>query len=309
MVRPRPKNHGVLSIRPAVTSNNTTPASSTYPSAYPSEDEDEIATTAQTFPFLSLPSELRNKIYYLVFASVPQVIDLDPDTFSIIRREKVFALFKVSRQVYDESTHHFFSTHTFRLFPTYPGRYFKTKRPLLCRLPAKYRSSMTSLDLRLGPGWNNPPPGWVVNKALGLADCTNVRVLKVFVECDTSDAIYNGFRKGEGFYERFCADLLEAVLKDVSSIQVVEFDAWSAVKRNGDMISGLGEVVARFDKVVGWGPERGWDQESDQVWLDAVLMHGAEELTKSVAVFAEAATDSVTWEGGSEWASLWDSQA
>lgn len=121
-----------------------------------------------------------------------------------------------------------------------------------------------------------------MNQALGLADCVNVRVLKVFVECDTSDPIYNGFRKGEGFYERFCAELLEAVLKEVPSIQVVEFDAWSAVKRNGDMISGLGEVVARFDKVVGWGPQRGWDQESDQVWLDALLLHRPGKLTKSV---------------------------
>ncbi len=285
MARPRPKNHGTLVIRSSATSTNTTPASSTYPSTYPSEDEGEIATPAQTFPFLSLPSELRNKIYSLVFVTAPQVIDLDPDTFSIIRREKLFALFRVCRQVYNESTHHFFSTHTFRLFPTFPGRYFRTKRPLLCRLPAKYRASITSLDLRLGPGWNNPPQGWVVNKALGLSDCTSVRVLKVFVECDTSDAIYNDFRKGEGFYERFCAELLEDVLKDVPSVQAVEFDAWSAVKRTGLMISGLGQVVAKFDKSVAWGPERGWDKESDQVWLDALLLHSAGKLVKSAAVF------------------------
>jgi hypothetical protein len=109
--------------------------------------------------------------------------------------------------------------------------------------------------------------------------------LKVFVECDTSDAIYNDFRKGEGFYERFCAELLEDVLKDVPSVQAVEFDAWSAVKRTGLMISGLGQVVAKFDKSVAWGPERGWDKESDQVWLDALLLHSAGKLVKSAAVF------------------------
>ena len=125
-----------------------------------------------------------------------------------------------------------------------------------------------------------------MNNALGLADCTNVRVLKVFAECDTSDAIYGGFRKSEGFYERFAANLLEAVLEEVPSIKVVEFDAYPAVQRNGPMISGMGEVVARFDKVVGWGPERGWAQESDQVWLDALLTHGAGKVAKSVAVFA-----------------------
>jgi hypothetical protein len=146
---------------------------------------------------------------------------------------------------------------------------------------------MTSLELRLGPGWNNPPRGWVVNDALGLADCTSVRVLKVFVECDPSDGIFKGFRMGEGAYERFSAALLDATLKEVASVKVVEFDAYSSVKRTGDMMSGLGEVVAKYDKVVGWGPERGWDKDSDQVWLDAVLMNGlGKRVTKSVVVFS-----------------------
>jgi hypothetical protein len=146
---------------------------------------------------------------------------------------------------------------------------------------------MTSLQLRLGPGWNNPPRGWVINDALGLADCTNVRALKVYVECDPSDGTFKGFRKCDGFYERFSAELLEGVLKEVPSIKVVEFDAYPAVKRTGDMMSGLGEVVAKHDKVVAWGPERGWDQESDKVWLDAVLLHGGSgnKLNKTVAVF------------------------
>jgi len=126
-----------------------------------------------------------------------------------------------------------------------------------------------------------------VNEALGLADCTSVRVLKVFVECDPSDAIFKGFRKSEGFYEGFSANLLDEVLKEVPSIKVVEFDAYTSVKRNGDMMSGLGEVVAKYDKIVAWGAERGWDLESDQVWLDSLLMHGAgQKLSKNVAVFA-----------------------
>jgi len=288
----RRARYGALSIRLAA-SASTTPASSAYPSAnpsaYPSEAEDtdsEAKAKRPTFPFLSLPSELRNKIYSLVFASAPAVIDLDPSTFSLLHRQKILALFSVSRQVHREATHHFFSTHTFRLFPTYPGRYFKTKRPLLARLPAHYRASISNLELRLGPGWNAPPRGWVVNDAMGLKDCTSVRVLKIFVECDPSDAIFKGFRASDGFYERFSQNLLEGVLKEVPTIKVVEFDAWSSVKRNGDMIAGLGEVVAKYDKVVGWGPERGWEQESDQVWLDAVLMHGGGKLSKSVAVFA-----------------------
>jgi hypothetical protein len=281
-------NHGVLSIR-TVASASTTPVSSTYPSAYLLENEDEDSTQGQKqapFPFLSLPSELRNKIYSFVFSEAPQVLDLDPSIFHLFHKQKMLALFTVSRQIHLEATHHFFSTHTFRLFPTYPGRYFKTKKPLLARLPKHYRSSITNFELRLGPGWNAPPRGWVVNDALGLRDCINVRVLKIFVECDPSDAIFKGFRASDGFYERFSQNLLDGILKEVPSIKVVEFDAWSSVKRNGDMIAGLGEVVSRYDKVVGWGPERGWDQELDRVWLDAVLVHGGGKLSKSLAVFA-----------------------
>ena len=283
-------NHHALSIRQNA-STSTTPQSSAYPSAYPSEDEDEEVSLESTkkrptFDFLSLPSELRNKIYYMVFSTVPQVIDLDPSTFSLLNRSKLLSLFRVSRQLHNEAAHHFFSTHTFRLFPTYPGRYFKSKKPLLARLPAHYRASITTLELRLGPGWNNPPRGWVVNDALGLADCKNVRVLKVFVECDPSDGIFKGFRHSDGFYERFSQGLMDGVLKEVPSIKVVEFDAWSSVKRTGDMIAGLGEVVAKYDKAVAWGPERGWDKDSDKVWLDALLMHRAGRLSKSVAIFA-----------------------
>lgn len=144
---------------------------------------------------------------------------------------------------------------------------------------------MTSLELRLGPGWNNPPPGWVVNEALGLADCKEVRVLKVFVECDPSDPIYKGWRMGEGLYEGFCARLLSSVLEEVPTIKVVEFDGYPGVRRKGDMMLGLGEVVNRYTKIVGWGPERGWSKEVDQVLLDAVLIHGSARLTKSVMVF------------------------
>ncbi|KAH8592121.1 hypothetical protein B0O99DRAFT_456920, partial [Bisporella sp. PMI_857] len=216
------------------------------------------AKKGPTFPFLSLPSELRTKIYDMVFTAAPIIIDLDPSTFSLLHRNRLLALFSVSRQIHSETTHRFFSTHTFRIFPTYPGRYFKTKKPLLARLPKHYKASITNLELRLGPGWNNPPQGWVVNEALGLHECSNVSILKVFVEFDPSEPIFRGFRAYDGFYENFCQQLLKGVLKAIPSISTVQFDAWSSVKLNGDMMQGLGQVVSTFEKFVGWGPERGW---------------------------------------------------
>ena len=125
-----------------------------------------------------------------------------------------------------------------------------------------------------------------MNDALGLSDCKAVRILKVFVEVDPSDAIFKGFRAGDGFYERFSQALLRGVLNGVPSIQVVEFDAYPSVKRTGEMMRGLGEVISGFNKVVGWGPERGWEKESDQVWLGAMLSHEGGELSKSIVVFA-----------------------
>jgi hypothetical protein len=262
----------------------TTPSSAHAP-AYPTEIEDDtVVKQEKGFRFLDLPSELRTKIYTAVFTASPLVIDLDPYTFRTLTSLKLLSIFRVSRQIHLESTHHFFSTHVFRLFPVHPGRYIKTKKPLLARLPAHYRDSMTTLELRLGPGWNNPPRGWVVNEALGLADCKAVRVLKVFVEADPSDAIYSGWRMGEGLYESFCAGLLTAVLDEVPTVKVVEFDGFPGVTRTGGMMAGLGEVVNRYDKIVGWGPERGWSKEVDQVLLDAVLIHGPARPSKTAMV-------------------------
>jgi len=68
----------------------------------------------------------------------------------------------------------------------------------------------------------------------------------------------------------------------------VEFDAYTSVKRSGDMMSGLEDVVANYDgKIVAWGSERGWAIESEQLWLDAVFIHAASQrLSKTVAVLA-----------------------
>ncbi|KAK3936218.1 hypothetical protein QBC46DRAFT_345826 [Diplogelasinospora grovesii] len=282
---------GASALPTPIPSTYTTPLSSAYPSAYASEaefdPEDEMSTipigslslhdsavsltqitkkdkekaTRKPFRFMDLPSELRVKIYGYYFADTGRVIDLDPDNYK--RIHKRLAILRTCRTIYSEASFVFYSTPTFRLFPTHPGRFFKTKKPLLARLSSRQRGWITSLELRLGPGWNKPPRGWMVNPALGLADCINVRKLTVFVECDPSDGVFNGFRKADGFYEGFSKNLLSDVLNGMPWIDRVHFDAWSSVKKSGAMMRGLLEATSAHQRKICWGPERGWTDLED----------------------------------------------
>ncbi|KAH8882554.1 hypothetical protein GQ53DRAFT_455636 [Thozetella sp. PMI_491] len=286
--RPRTSRALGPALPTPIQSSHTTPLSSAYPSTYASEvelDVDELATTidglmlrdpsgkstglikkprkAKPFPFLNLPSELRIKIYGYHFADTPNVIDLDPDNHK--RIHKKLALLRVCRTVYSEAAYVFYSTHTFRLFPTHPGRFFKTKKPLLARMTPGQRANIYSLELRLGPGWNKPPRGWVVNDALGLADCINVRKLTVFVECDPGDSVFKGFRHADGFYEGFSRGLLEDVLYGLPQLERIHFDAWSSVNKSGGMMSGLFETSVAHGRQICWGPERGWTDLEEEV--------------------------------------------
>lgn len=236
------------------------PPSSTSPPAHPSGNEDTTGDRIKPFMFLDLPSELRNRIYEIYFNGVPSILDLDPDNYKLIGGK--FPLFLVSKQIHEEASHQFYATHTVRLFPTHPGRFFKTKKPLMTRLPPRHRESITSLQLRLGPGFTNPPRGWVVNDAL---DCKTLLAfgfwpssLRLILQTQYS----KGFRREEdGFYERFSRDLLDKVLMSVPSIIEVQFDAYPSVRRDGDMMRGLLGVANKYKRLISWGPERGWNEQ------------------------------------------------
>jgi hypothetical protein len=269
-------NHSVLTLRTrgggAGRSGTSTPQSS----AYPSDDESPTQEEIKAFRLLDLPSELRLKIYGILFQTIPDVIDLDPDNFRNIHR-KLFILY-VSKQINAEASHFLYSTNTFRIFPCHPGRFFKTKRPLLARLSPRCRASISSLELRLGPGFANPPKGWAVTEGLGLKDAVNVRILKVMVQVDTSNPIFNGFRaKGaeDAFYENFSKGLLDKVLTSVPSINEVQFDAWSSVQKDGAMLRALLDVANKHKKLISWGPESGWDKEKGKDWANIILAETA----------------------------------
>jgi hypothetical protein len=269
-------NQSVLTLRAPGgalgVSGTYAPQSSECPSAYASEDDEATQVVRKPFRLLDLPSELRLKIYGILFQTIPDVIDLDPDNFRNIYR-KLYILY-VSRQINAEASHLFYSTSTFRIFPCHSGRFFKTKKPLLARLSPRCRASISSLELRLGPGFASPPKGWAVTETLGLKDAVNVRILKVMVQVDTSNAIFNGFRaKGaeDDFYENFSKDLLEKVLTSVPSIVDVQFDAWPGVQKDGAMLRALLDVANKHKKFISWGPERGWDKEKGKGWADVVM--------------------------------------
>ncbi|KAH9894690.1 hypothetical protein F4778DRAFT_287131 [Xylariomycetidae sp. FL2044] len=264
-----------------VSSALTTPLSSAYPSTYASEAEldlnDEVSklpmgslsldgstvsprapkrVKPKPFRFFDLPSELRERIYSYYFANTGVTLDLDPDNYK--RIFKTLAILRTCRTIYNEASYFFYSTHPVRIFPCHPGRFFKTKKPLLARMKPGQRACMTSLELRLGPGWSKPPRGWVVNPALGLSDCIRVHKLTVFVECDPGNPIFKGFRQADGFYEGFSKSLLIAVLEEMPWVKNIEFDAWPSVKKSGGLMRALIETITARGLRITWGAERGW---------------------------------------------------
>lgn len=247
-----------------------------------SEDEDETDTDddddgPQPFPFFSLPAEIRLRVYELLLLIPGGPIDLSPTNYRLIRR-RTLPLFLTSRRTHDEAYRVFYGSNTFRLFPLH-GRFFHTKRPLLARLPPRYRAAIATLELRLGPGWQGPlPKCWDLSPAgaakLGLADCSGLRALHVFVECDpASDEVFRGFRRSDDFFTSFCGSLLgEGLLPRVPSVAVVRFDGFPSVKTDSPLMVELLRQVRLQGRRITYGPERGWGREK-----------GVEELEKGVA--------------------------
>lgn len=77
------------------------------------------------------------------------------------------------------------------------------------------------------------------------------------------------------------------ILSQVPSIVEVQFDGYPSVQRDGGMMTALLEVVGRYNKLVSWGPERGWREEVDVVRHGLLLTAGEENpLLRSIAVLA-----------------------
>lgn len=199
-------------------------------------DHEEAKLPAQPFRFFDLPLELRATILGLLL-HLDRTIDLNPINYkSQSRRMKIFL---TSHRMHEEALKVFYGGHTFRLLPNH-GRFFGDKIvPLPARLSTRYRAALTSLELRLGPGWGGMPKSWKINDALGLDEMVNVKSLLVFVEVDPSDPVFNGFRISSTYFPDFCHDLLRKTLSRIPGLCRIVFESFPSVKWDGDLMTSL----------------------------------------------------------------------
>lgn len=215
------------------------------------------------FRFLDLPSEIRLQVYHFVlFTPTRHSARKNRGTVGAsAKKSKPVAptshrinLFLVSRRIYDEASHYFYSTQIFRVFPVQDF----SRMPTLRDLPPRHRSSVSVIELVLGSSWTAPPRSWTVNQSLGLHDLKVLRTLKVFVGCDPSQPVFEGFRISKEYYTEFSGRLMRQILERLPDLKWVEFDAYPSVSKKGSLMTRLLKECRNANKEVHWGPDRGW---------------------------------------------------
>lgn len=216
-------------------------------------NDDEEVVTPKAFRFFDLPTELRLLVYRFALYAGPDVIDLEPGNGRRIHSR--MTLFRVSRRMHEEAYREFYRMHTFRLYPLHL-RYFQAKKPLLTRLPVRYRDAISTIQLKIGQGWSAPPASWNTLPSLGLQDCTSLRMLKILVQCDPSTSYFDGYRgkgRSQVWYIEFCQDLLEGILARVPWLRNVEIDAYPGIGKDSLMVTRLAGVIHKADLRLTYG--------------------------------------------------------
>ncbi|KAJ5735484.1 uncharacterized protein N7483_000609 [Penicillium malachiteum] len=232
------------------------------------EDIPELEPVYDTFRFLDLPSEIRVIVYHFVlFTPTKKTARQNAGTVGASAKKAKLvaptahriALFLVSHRIHGEASHYFYSTQIFRVFTIQDF----SRRPTLRAIPRRYRPLVSTLELILGNSWTAPPKSWVVDKGLGLPDMTLTRTLKLFIECDPSQPIFEGFRISKEYYTEFSGRLVKEILDQLPDLEWVEFDAYPSVQKNGSLMSRLLREARAANKKVKWGPQRGWTDIND----------------------------------------------
>jgi hypothetical protein len=234
------------------------------------------------FRFFDLPSEIRLKIYgFVLFGSRRKVALRSNGNVGSSSKNKPLAplshrlsLFLASRRLHDEAAALFYSVQTFRVFPIQDY----SRLPTLSSLASSYRPLINKIELILGSSWTAPPKSWTVTDQLGLRQMSGVRTLKIFIQCDPSHPVFEGFRISNDFYTVFAGDILRLMLEQLPNLYQVEFDAWPAVQKNGSLMSRLLSEVRAAERKILWGPERGWSNLDD---VDPVLEKSCNQETDS----------------------------
>lgn len=222
------------------------------------------------FRFFDLPSEIRLRIYSFVLFTPRRRKALrangsvgasskNPPRSPMDHRVN---LYLASRRMHNEATDFFYSSQIFRLFHIQDY----CTLPTIRAVSSRYLPSIASVELILGSSWTAPPESWTVNRELGLEEMTRVKTFKIFVECDPSHPVFEGFRISEGFYTEFAGAIVQQSLKRLPNVVHVEFDAYPSVRKSGELMQRLLQETRAASKKIVWGPVRGWtDYDGEEI--------------------------------------------
>lgn len=223
----------------------------------------------QPFRFNDLPPEIRLRVYELILSAEKPV---DLTGWNSTKIAPLLRIFLTSRQIYEESYRVFYAVNTFRLFSC-DGKFFNAKKQLLTRLTPSYRACLTSIELRLGPGWTKPPRYWALTQKMGLSKCTALRQLKIFAELDPENSeICQQWMKNHQSYTAFSQQLVIEILTTAPTITEVWFDGFPSVLKDGPLMTTLLAEVESLGKRITFGPLRGWDKVQAQPLVDVESM-------------------------------------
>ncbi|OKL63604.1 hypothetical protein UA08_00051 [Talaromyces atroroseus] len=249
------------------------PQHNEHPGQHPDGGEvEEEPAEILPFRFFDLPSEIRLKIYnYVLFGSKRKGAARPSGNVGSSSKNKPLAplshrvaLFLASRRIHDEASVQFYSVQTFRVFQIQDY----SRLPTLTSLAPTYRPLIKKIELILGSSWTAPPKSWKVTNRLGLAEMTGLQTLKIFIQCDPSHPVFEGFRISSDFYTGFAGEMVQKILEQLPNLTQVEFDAWPSVQKNGALMRRLLSEVRTANKKILWGPERGWNDWEDEDWND-----------------------------------------